>query len=106
MERNALAEKLELIGQLFEIDGMNDLVNKFDKKMNQVKFNAVVIQIESLLMKDNQNVADKLIAMSTGVTAEDVEKMDDATYAQALKLAIISDVMGFFASSPRSAGKK
>ena len=106
MARNELAEKLEVIGSIFEIDGMNELLSKFDKNMGNVKFNAVVIQIESLLMKKAPEVADRLIAMKNGITQEDVDKMDDAEYSSALKDAIISDALGFFASSPRSDGKK
>ena len=113
--RNDLAEKLELVGSMFEIDGMNDLLKKFEsekdekgnsKPIGAVKFNAIVIQIESLLMKNNPAVADRIIAMNKGISAEEVGKLDDAAYANALKTAIITDVMGFFASSPSSDGKK
>ena len=104
--RNELAMKLELVGEMFEIDGMNDLLAKFDAGMNTVKFNAVVIQIESLLMQGNQGVADKIIMMNKGIGEEEVAALDDAEYANALKDAILTDVIGFFASSPRSAGKK
>lgn len=113
--RNELAEKLELVGSMFEIDGMSDLLKKFDveedengkkKPINPVKFNAVVIQIESLLMKGNQNVADKIIAMSRGISEEEIDKLGDAEYTNALKSAIITDVLGFFASSPSSDGRK
>jgi hypothetical protein len=106
MARNELAEKLEIIGGMFEIDGMSDLLGKFDAKMSTVKFNAIVIQIEGLLLKDNQEIADKIVAMSKGITAEEVGAMEDSEYAGALRTAIITDVMGFFAQSPRSAGKK
>lgn len=106
MERNELAEKLELIGSMFEIDGMSELLEKMGKGMNPVKFSAIVIQIESLLMKGNKKTADGIIAMSKKISIEEVEKMEDAEYAAALKDAIITDVMGFFASSPRSDGKK
>ena len=106
MERNELAGKLELIGKLFEIDGMSDLMEKFEAGMGNLKFSAIVIQVESLLMKENQDVADKLIAMNKGISEQDVEKMDDSEYANALRIAILEDVIGFFASSPRSAGKK
>ena len=106
MARNELAEKLEVIGSIFEIDGMSELLSKFEKDMGSVKFNAVVIQIESLLMKKAPGVADRLIAMKNGITQEDVDKMDDAEYSNALKDAIITDALVFFASSPRSDGKK
>ena len=113
--RNELAEKLELVGSMFEIDGMSELLRKFDSEtdkngekvpINPVKFNAVVIQISGLLMKGNQDVADKIIAMSRGITEEEVGKLEDAEYANALKSAIITDVLGFFASSPASDGRK
>ena len=113
--RNELAEKLELVGSMFEIDGMTELLKKFDpekdekgnnKPIGAVKFNAIVIQIESLLMKNNQEVADKIIMMNQQISEEEVGKMGDADYANALKSAIITDVMGFFASSPSSDGRK
>lgn len=106
MERNELAEKLELIGGMFEIDGMSDLLEKLTPGMNPVKFSAVIIQVESLLMKNNKAAADGIVAMSKKIKIEEVEEMNDAEYASALKDAIITDVMGFFASSPRSGGKK
>ena len=104
--RSNLAEKLEIIGMMFEIDGMNDLLGKFDKGMNNVKFNAVVIQIESLLMKNNPALGDKIVALSNDLKNEEVEKLSDSDYASMLRNAIITDVMGFFASSPHTDGKK
>ena len=104
--RNELAEKLEIIGGMFEIDGMNELLGKFEAGMNTVKFNAVIIQIESLLMRENQQLADKIILIKKGISEEELDKLDDAEYANALKESILTDVMGFFASSPRTAGKK
>ena len=105
-KRTDLAEKMEIIGQVFEIDGMSDLLGKFDKGMNNVKFSAVVIQVSGLLLKNNKPVADKIIAMSREISEEKVQEMEDSQYATALRDAIITDVMGFFASSPRSDGKK
>ena len=106
MERNELAEKLELIGGVFEIDGMTELLEKLEPGMKPVKFSAVVIQIESLLLKGSKKTADGIVAMHLGTGIEKVEEMDDAEYARVLKDAIISDVMGFFGSSQRSDGKK
>ena len=105
-KRADLAEKMEIIGQVFEIDGMSDLLNKFEKDMNQVKFSAVVIQVTGLLLKENKHVADKIIAMNRSISDKEVQEMEDAQYAMALRDAILTDVMGFFASSPRSDGKK
>ena len=105
-KRIDLAEKMEIIGQIFEIDGMSELLSKFDKNMNNVKFSAIVIQVSGLLLKNNKPVADKIIAMSREISDEEVQKLEDSQYATALRDAIITDVMGFFASSPRSGGKK
>lgn len=105
-KRNVLAEKMEVIGQVFEIDGMSDLLDKFDKGMNQVKFSAVIIQISGLLLKENKKLADKIISMSKGITEKEVHEMADNVYATALRDAIITDIMGFFASSPSSGGQK
>lgn len=106
MERFELAEKMEMIGQVFEIDGMADLLSKYEKGMNPVKFNAVTIQVSGLLLKNNRELADKIIAMNKEKTVEAIQEMDDAEYAGALRDAIITDIMGFFASSPRTDGKK
>lgn len=105
-DRNMLAEKMELVGQVLEIDGMVDLLLKFDKGMNTVKFNAVVIQISALLLKENKALADRILAMGPDMDDEKVQALEDAEYAAALRNAILVDVMGFFASSPRSDGKK
>ena len=112
--RNELAEKLELIGGMFEIDGMNELLDKFDekdakgnrKRISPVKYNAIVIQMESLLMKGNQDVADRVVAMGREISLEEVAAMNDAEYAGALKDVLMKDVLGFFASSAPSAGRK
>lgn len=103
-ERNDLAEKMDIVGRVFEIDGMSELLSKFEKGMNQVKFSAVVIQVSGLLLKHNKRLADKIIAMNRGISDEDVQKIDDGQYATALRDAILTDVMGFFASSPPSDG--
>lgn len=113
--RNTLAEKMEVIGRVFEIDGMPELLKKFEpevdekgnkKQISLVKFNAVVIQVSALLLKTDKALADKIIAMSLDAEDEDVQELDDANYANALKNAIIRDVMGFFASSQPSDGQK
>ena len=104
--RTDLAEKMEIIGQVFEIDGMSNLLSKFDKGMNNVKFSAVTIQVSGLLLKENKHVADKIIAMNRNISDEEEQKLEDSQYATALRDAIITDVMGFFASSPPSDGKK
>lgn len=105
-ERNELAEKLELIGRMLEIDGMTELLGKFQPGMSNVAANAAVIRIESLLMKKDQDLSDKLIAASLNMKPEEIAKMDDAEYANALKIAVTRDALGFFASSPRTDGKK
>lgn len=104
-KRADLAEKLEVIGQVFEIDGMADLLGKFEKDMNPVKFSAVVIQVAGLLFKANKRLADRIIGMSRGISDKAVQELDDARYATALRDAIVTDVMGFFAQSPNSDGK-
>ena len=105
-DRNELAEKLELVGQIFEIDGMAELLSKYDDKMSMVKFNAVTIQITSLLLKKKKRLADKIIALTPDMDEKKVQELSDAEYASRLKSAILSDVMGFFASSPHSDGAK
>lgn len=95
--RKDLAEKLELIGQIFEIEGMSDLCNKFEPGMSPVTFNAVVIQVAGLLTKNNEKLADYLVAAHLGIDGKEVAKMEDGDYGKALKEAIVSDVIGFFA---------
>lgn len=104
--RNDLAEKLEIIGKIFEIDGMSDLLGKFERGMNTVKFSAVIIQVSGLLLKENKEVADRIIAMHKEIKVEEVHKMEDSEYATALRDAIITDVLGFFGSSPHTDGKQ
>lgn len=106
MNRSNLAEKLEAIGSVFEIDGMTDLLVKFDKDMGNVKFSAVVFQIAALLVQKNQKAADKIIGMNLGIDEKGVAELDDSRYADALKNAIVTDVMGFFASSPPTDDQK
>lgn len=115
MRRSDLAEKLEVIGQLFEIKGMRELLAKFDpevdekgkkKPIDPVKFSAIVIQVAGLMLRENQYACDKILCMSMGVTQEEVDKLDDAEYSNALKGAIVKDVIGFFGSSPSTAGQK
>ena len=105
-DRNILAEKMEVVGQVFEIDGMSDLLNKYKPGMSTVQFNAVTIQVSGLLLKANKELSDKVIAMAMEQTDEQVQAMEDAEYALALRNAIITDIMGFFASSPRTDGEK
>lgn len=104
--RADLAEKMEIIGRIFEIDGMTDLLNKYEKDMGTVKFNAVTIQVSALLLKSNKDLSDKIIAMSLDEDEEKIQELDDANYAIALRNAIVRDVMGFFASSQPSGGRK
>lgn len=113
--RADLAEKMEIIGLVFEIDGMSDLLNKFDagtdengekKKISLVKFNSVVIQVSALLLKENKGIADKLIQMNAEIDDDAVQDLDDVEYAMALRTAILQDVLGFFASSPSTDGQK
>lgn len=105
-KRNDLAEKMELVGQVFEIDGMSDLLGKFEKGMSTVKFSAVVIQVSGLLLRENKAAADRIIAMHMEIPLEAVQKLEDGEYAAALRDAIVTDVMGFFGSSPRTDGKQ
>ena len=105
-KRTELAEKMEVIGRIFEIDGMSELLAKYQAGMSTVKFNAVTIQVSALLLKDSRDLADKIIAMSREEDDEKVQELDDAEYATALRNALITDVMGFFASSAPSDGRK
>jgi len=104
--RNELAEKMEVIGQVFEIDGMSDLLSKYEAGMNMVKFNAVTIQVSALLLRENKALADRIIAMGREIGEEEVQALEDGAYAAALRDAIVRDVMGFFASSAPTAGQK
>ena len=113
--RADLAEKMEIIGRIFEIDGMTELLRKFEpeddgkgkkKPISTVRFNAVVIQISALLLKHDKDLSDKVIALSLEEPDEKIQELDDGEYATALRNAIIRDVMGFFASSQPSGGRK
>lgn len=106
MDRNKLATQLELVGEMLEIDGMNELFEKFTPEITNVKFSAVVIQISALLLKNRQDTADKLISFARDVSMDDVQELDEGEYGKALKNAITKEVLGFFASSQRTDGKK
>jgi hypothetical protein len=105
-KRENLAEQLEMIGELFEIEDLVPLFVKFDENMSVVRFNAVVIQISGVLLAKNRGLADKLVAFRRGVTLDEVAEMSDADYGLALRDAITMDAIGFFVSSQPSAGKK
>ena len=105
-DRKDLADKLEVIGEIFEIDGMAELLGKFDEKMSLVKFNAVTIQITSLLLKANKPLADRVAALADGMDLEKVQELDDAAYSITRKKAILGDGMGFFAPSAPSDGQQ
>lgn len=104
--RMDLAEKLEIVGHVFEIDGMAELLSKFKDGMNMVQFNSVTIQICAALLKADKDLADRIVLMAPDMDEEKVQELDDSEYAATLKDVIVRDVMGFFASSPRTAGKK
>lgn len=104
--RTDLAERMELVGQVFEIDGMQELLTKYEKGISMVKFNAVTIQVTALLLKQNKDLADRIMVAGTGRTQEEVDELDDGSYAAVLKDVILRDVLGFFGSSPRADGQK
>lgn len=106
MARTELAEKLELVGEMLEIEGMNELFEKFQKGITTVQYNAIVIQIGARLMKEKPITADKLISMNTGNTLDEIDKLEDGEYGKALRNAITAEVIGFFASSGTSGNKK
>lgn len=105
-DRNELAEKLEIIGGVFEIDGMSDLMGKYVAGMNTIQFNAVTVQVAGLLLKHNRTLADKIVSLHLGQTDKQTQQMGNTEYANSLRDAIITDVMGFFASSQSSDGQK
>lgn len=105
-KRLTLADKMEIIGRIFEIDGMSGLLSKYEKDMNSVKFSAVTIQVSGLLLRKDKKLADQVVAMSKGISIEKVQEMADGEYATALRDAFITDVMGFFGSSQHSDGKQ
>lgn len=93
-ERKELAEKLEKIGKVYEIEGLSDLLGKIEPGINNAKFNGIVIQIEGLLLKTDKALADEVLTIAN--TPEEVAQMDDHEYAKALRSVIITDVLGFF----------
>ena len=106
MERTELANKLELVGEMLEIQGMNELFNEFQEGITTVQYDAIVIQIGALLMKEKPTTADKLISINTGKTLDEVDTLDDGEYGKALRNSITAEVIGFFASSGNSGNKK
>lgn len=104
--RQDLAEKLEVIGSVFLIDGMDELIDMIGPGASNIKINSIIVRIEAKLMKADKTLADKLISICRGISIEEVEQMDDADYSVAMKQVIEKDVFGFFASSRTLAGKK
>lgn len=105
-KRENLSEKLEMIGELFEIEELLPLFVKFDKEMSVVRFNAVVIQISGVLLSKNRGLADRLVAFHKQITLDEVAEMEDGEYSLTLRDAITKDAIGFFGSSQHTAGKK
>ncbi len=103
--RTELADKLEVVGRVFEITGMAELLDKLEPGINNVRFNSIVIQIAAKLMKEDQQLAEQIIAMREELTEEQVQELDDGAFALALRNAIITDVMGFFGSLGHTGGK-
>lgn len=104
--RENLAEKLEIIGEMLEIDGVSDLLARFKPGMNTLQINAITLQICAILLKNRSGVADKLIIGHCGCTVEEAEEMDDAAYSIALRDAVLGDALCFFGSSPAMGGRK
>ena len=104
--RNELAEKMEIVGRIFEIDGMPELLRKFEAKeeggkkvpLSVVKFNAVIIQVSALLLQADKTLADKVIAMSTKKTDAEVQKMEGDTI-------VLQDLFRFVQSHINENGK-
>ena len=104
--RKDLAEQLEIIGEMLEIDGVSDLLAKFRPGMNTLHINAITLQICSLLLSKRKATADKLVAMHKGCTIEEANEMDDAAFSIALRDAVLGDALCFFGSSPATGGRK
>ena len=54
----------------------------------------------------NDETKEKTAMRLNDLPEEAVQKMEDGDYASALRDAIVTDVMGFFGSSPRTDGKQ
>lgn len=105
-ERRQLAEQLEIIGEMLEVEGVEPLLEKFKPGMNVLHINAIALQICAVVLGKRKEVADRLVAMHKNCSVEEIAGMDDAEYSLALKNAILGDALGFFGSSQRTAGKK
>lgn len=97
--RKELAGQLDIIGRLLSIDGMGELLNQLDSKAGIVKVNGIVIQIVSKGINADKDVMDKLAALHLGKTVDEVNELNDRDYSNALRGAVMQDVLGFFGSS-------
>lgn len=97
MERNKLAEQLELVGDILAVDGVAEVLAKLKPDDKIAKVNAYVIQISAKILHDAQDLADKLVANKKGVDVETLAAMEDKEYAKVLRECIMRDVLGFFA---------
>lgn len=95
-ERTGLAEKLELIGSLFEIDGVEEQLGKLKAGMSIFAINAITTRVESILLKADKELADRLVAAYRQIDLEQVNEYSDKDYTITLREAILTEVIGFF----------
>lgn len=95
--RADIADQLELIGDVMEIEEIVDVLGKFEKGDGIYKVNARVMKIEGILLRNNKTAADKLVAMANDKSIDEVDAMNDKDYTKALRDAILTEVLGFFA---------
>ena len=95
-KRENLAEQLEMIGELFEIEQITPLLMRYKNGMSGQQFNALTLQVCSVVMKQNKGLCDRLIAKNKNIDLDAVQELDDAEYSLAMREAITKDVLGFF----------
>lgn len=109
-KRKDLAEALELVGGVFDIDGMAELAAKAEKaakeQASQARILAISYKMEALLMQKDPGLADRLVAWHMGKSVEEAAQLEDAEYGRQLRDTVVADVCGFFGLSPRTDGTK
>lgn len=96
MERNNLAERLDVCGRVLVNKDVVALLQKFDRDMTTAEIKGVTLSICSILLKNENDLCDSLVMLHMNCTKEEAQQLDDKKYTKNLMSAILTDVLSFF----------